>query len=66
MKLPFDFNTWYSMSVLHLWIVFVRLRREGQAGQDLSQTLFDNFWTDAERRMISMKVFCSHTLFVLL
>eukprot|EP00026_Physarum_polycephalum_P008169 Phypoly_transcript_08247.p1 GENE.Phypoly_transcript_08247~~Phypoly_transcript_08247.p1 ORF type:complete len:269 (+),score=27.75 Phypoly_transcript_08247:699-1505(+) len=51
-----NFNTWYAMVVLHLWMLFVRLRRDGQAGQALAQDLFDNFWRDSETRMIQMKI----------
>jgi len=51
-----SFHTWYAITVLHLWMVFVRLRRDGRAGQELSQTIFDNFWADAEARMVESKI----------
>jgi hypothetical protein len=37
-------------------MVFVRLRKDGPAGLELSQILFDNFWQDSENKMIEQKV----------
>eukprot|EP00297_Palpitomonas_bilix_P010460 CAMPEP_0113888030 /NCGR_PEP_ID=MMETSP0780_2-20120614/12601_1 /TAXON_ID=652834 /ORGANISM="Palpitomonas bilix" /LENGTH=255 /DNA_ID=CAMNT_0000876745 /DNA_START=30 /DNA_END=797 /DNA_ORIENTATION=+ /assembly_acc=CAM_ASM_000599 len=35
-----------AMTGLHLWMVLVRLRREGEYGKDLGQGLYDVFWED--------------------
>jgi hypothetical protein len=37
--------------ILHVWLAFVRLRAIEGDGARLSDYLFSNFWTDAERRI---------------
>jgi hypothetical protein len=54
--MKWTFNAWYALVVAHMWMLFVRLRRDGRAGQDLAQDLFDSFWRDSESRMIQLKV----------
>jgi len=50
LELKDTFQTWFEVTVLHLWIMFVRLRRE-PGGEKLSQNVFDSFWSEAEQRM---------------
>ncbi len=37
MKLPDTFQTWFSVTTLHIWLCLVRLRREGQEGRIVKQ-----------------------------
>ncbi|KAL7065183.1 hypothetical protein AAHC03_05114 [Spirometra sp. Aus1] len=36
--LPDTFQSWFSLTTLHIWMCLVRLRREGQEGRILKQT----------------------------
>ena len=38
--------------VLHLWIIFVRLRTDKEDGDYLSQQIFNAFWSDLEKRLV--------------
>jgi cytochrome b pre-mRNA-processing protein 3 len=47
-------QTWeneFYVNCLHLWIIFVRIRKEGPAMKQLSQEVFDNFWQDMQKGM---------------
>ena len=47
-------QTWESefyVNCLHLWMIFVRIRKEGPALKQLSQEVFDNFWQDMQKGM---------------
>lgn len=46
--------TWeneFYINCLHLWIIFVRIRKEGPEMKQLSQEVFDNFWQDIQKGM---------------
>ncbi|BHF64885.1 Ubiquinol-cytochrome-c reductase complex assembly factor 1 [Sparganum proliferum] len=38
LSLPDTFQSWFSLTTLHIWMCLVRLRREGQEGRILKQT----------------------------
>lgn len=42
---------WFALTVLHAWMLLVRLRSDEQQGQALSQEIFNHFWADLERRL---------------
>ena len=47
-------ETWESefyVNCLHLWMIFVRIRKEGPEYKQLSQEVFDNFWQDIQKGM---------------
>jgi len=47
-------QTWeneFYVNCLHLWIIFVRIRKEGPELKQLSQEVFDNFWQDMQKGM---------------
>ncbi|RKO92270.1 ubiquinol-cytochrome C chaperone-domain-containing protein, partial [Blyttiomyces helicus] len=50
-KLPDNFQTWFAMAVLHIWMVNCRLRAEGLDGKDIKQELFDAFSLDVELKI---------------
>lgn len=37
LKLKKSFNTWYSCTVLHVWMINSRLRAEGKEGKEVTQ-----------------------------
>ncbi|KAJ3041649.1 hypothetical protein HDV00_008926 [Rhizophlyctis rosea] len=39
------------MTVLHLWILFARLRAEGPDGRDMKQEVFTHIWLDVEIKL---------------
>lgn len=53
--LLFDLEaTWeneFYVNCLHLWMIFVRIRKEGPGMKQLSQEVFDNFWQDIQKGM---------------
>jgi cytochrome b pre-mRNA-processing protein 3 len=53
--LQFDLDaTWeneFYVNCLHLWMIFVRIRKEGPGMKQLSQEVFDNFWQDMQKGM---------------
>ncbi|KAI8811982.1 ubiquinol-cytochrome C chaperone-domain-containing protein, partial [Cladochytrium replicatum] len=47
-KLESNFQAWFSLVVLHMWMHGVRLRAEGQPGKDMNQEIVDHLWLDVE------------------
>lgn len=41
----------FQMQSLHVWMIFGRLRNEGQYGKELSQEIFNLMWQDMTLRM---------------
>ncbi|CAG8486260.1 8862_t:CDS:2 [Ambispora leptoticha] len=48
--LPDTFQTWFTITQLHVWMLMVRLRPE-KDGKVFSQYLVDEFFDDAEKRI---------------
>lgn len=46
-----DFDGWFGIRLLHVWLVMVRLRMEGYEGAKLQQIVFDQFWEITELRV---------------
>lgn len=46
-----DFSTCFYLECLHVWMLLVRLRREGSKTTDLRQDLFDRFWEDITKQV---------------
>lgn len=49
--LPDRFAATYSLLCLHVWLLLVRLRREGDDGRELAQILYEAFQDDVEIRV---------------
>ncbi|KAI8805091.1 ubiquinol-cytochrome C chaperone-domain-containing protein [Cladochytrium replicatum] len=47
-KLESNFQAWFSLTVLHIWMYGVRLRAEGQSGKEMNQEIVDHLWLDVE------------------
>ncbi|KAH8877955.1 Ubiquinol-cytochrome-c reductase complex assembly factor 1 [Schistosoma japonicum] len=56
LKLPDTFQTWFSLTVLHIWMCFVRLRREGEEGYLMKKWMDKALWADMPRRMRAFKI----------
>ena len=41
----------FYVNCLHLWMILVRIRKEGPEMKQLSQEVFDNFWQDLQKGM---------------
>jgi len=54
--LPKDISGWYMLTLLHMWMVYVRLRVEGEEGLRYQQLIFDAFWADVESRILNLGV----------
>ncbi len=51
-----SFEGRFEMLVLHVYLVLNRLKREGQAGDDVGQALFDTFFADLDTSMRELGV----------
>eukprot|EP01133_Synstelium_polycarpum_P001138 gene1138-1300_t len=50
--LPFTVRSWFAVTVVHMWMVFVRLRKDGKGAKQLTTDLYDRFWEDLETRIV--------------
>lgn len=48
--MPPSFYSWYKITLLHMWLLFVRFRLFKKGGNEFSQALLDRFWEDMEFR----------------
>jgi hypothetical protein len=48
-----NYKSWFLMSLLHIWIVFVRLRLDGLEGSKFQADFFHFWWDDVEKRLIA-------------
>ncbi|KAJ3092313.1 hypothetical protein HK102_008624 [Quaeritorhiza haematococci] len=46
-----NFQSWFSVTVLHLWAYNARLRAEGPDGKDMKQEIFNHLWMDVEIKL---------------
>lgn len=62
MQLPETFAATHSLLCLHIWLLLVRLKEEGEDGADLAQILYEGFQDDVELRVHAegVKVISSH------
>jgi cytochrome b pre-mRNA-processing protein 3 len=51
---PNNFHSWFTLTLLHVWMALVRLRLEGKDGTLLADALFGFFWSDVERRLVAL------------
>jgi hypothetical protein len=54
--LPPSFYSWYKITLLHMWLLFVRLRLLKKGGNEMAQALLDRFWEDMEYRQKGLGV----------
>ncbi|CAH8519470.1 unnamed protein product [Heterobilharzia americana] len=56
LKLPDTFQTWFSLTVLHMWMCYVRLRQEGKEGYLMKKWMDKALWGDMSRRLSAFNV----------
>lgn len=49
-KLPDSMHSWFLIAHLHVWLLMVRLKREGEDGEFLTKQLVALFWDDVKQR----------------
>ncbi|EGC40322.1 hypothetical protein DICPUDRAFT_146713 [Dictyostelium purpureum] len=50
--LPVNVRSWFAVSVLNIWISYVRLRKEGaKNSKQIQIDLYDRFWEDLEKKI---------------
>ncbi|KAL5236050.1 hypothetical protein ACI65C_003460 [Semiaphis heraclei] len=50
LDLPDTFNSWFIITELHLWMIFVRLMNEGTRGTMIRNFIMEALWNDVEFR----------------
>ncbi|TGZ76065.1 hypothetical protein CRM22_000008 [Opisthorchis felineus] len=58
--LPDTFQSWFSLTTLHMWLCLVRLRQEGIEGQLLKRPFVNLFWLDLKPRLRTFKILRRH------
>ncbi|KAJ3310850.1 hypothetical protein HDV04_004626, partial [Boothiomyces sp. JEL0838] len=51
LKLPSTFQSWFSVTILHVWMINKRLSLEGELGRDLQKEMINHIWLDAEIKL---------------
>lgn len=46
LDLPDTFNSWFIITELHLWMVFIRLMHEGTKGSMIRNFMMEALWND--------------------
>ncbi|KNE60907.1 hypothetical protein AMAG_06667 [Allomyces macrogynus ATCC 38327] len=54
--LPDTFQTWFSVTQVHVWMAMVRLRAEGPKGKEWIQGLVNHMFRDMEDRLWAMGI----------
>jgi len=54
--LPDNFQSWFLIQQLHVWMLLVRTQQEGKLGVTFYKQLVQFFWDDVDHRMTLMKV----------
>ena len=49
-RLQDSMHSWFLVAQLHVWLLMVRLKREGPDGEFLIKKLMETFWQDAKLR----------------
>lgn len=50
-EMPDTFQSWFTITILHVWMAMVRLKSEGKHGDKLINCIVDLMWKDVEERM---------------
>ena len=54
--MPDTFQSWFLVAHLHIWLLLVRLKREGKEGTFMINQVVVTFWEDVEARMKELGV----------
>ncbi|XP_034021798.1 ubiquinol-cytochrome-c reductase complex assembly factor 1 [Thalassophryne amazonica] len=55
-SLPDTLNSWFLVTLLHVWMCLVRLRQEGRAGKYMCHYVVETMWGDVVQRIKIMDV----------
>jgi len=61
-QLTDTFQTWFCVTQLHVWMMVVRLRAEGDTGKDVARMVVEYFVNDLELRISNKGVRTSSAL----
>jgi len=50
-KMPDTYQSWFNIISLHMWMILVRLKQEGDIGRTLSRHVIEVMWNDMEERL---------------
>ncbi|KAI8895484.1 ubiquinol-cytochrome C chaperone-domain-containing protein [Globomyces pollinis-pini] len=51
MNLPENFESWFSITILHVWMIHKRLLQEGDIGKELYNEIVSHIWLDVEIKL---------------
>uniref|UniRef100_H0UZU2 Ubiquinol-cytochrome c reductase complex assembly factor 1 n=1 Tax=Cavia porcellus TaxID=10141 RepID=H0UZU2_CAVPO len=49
-QMPDTFNSWFLITLLHVWMCLVRMKQEGRSGKYMCQIIVHFMWEDVEQR----------------
>nr|XP_020043899.1 LOW QUALITY PROTEIN: ubiquinol-cytochrome-c reductase complex assembly factor 1-like [Castor canadensis] len=64
-QMPDTFNSWFLITLLHVWMCLVRMKQEGRSGKYMCRIIVHFMWEDVEQRGRVMGVSACHQILVL-
>ncbi|XP_036758360.2 ubiquinol-cytochrome-c reductase complex assembly factor 1 isoform X1 [Manis pentadactyla] len=49
-QMPDTFNSWFLVTLLHVWMCLVRMKQEGRSGKYMCRVIVHFMWEDVEQR----------------
>ncbi|KAL6046829.1 hypothetical protein STEG23_005102, partial [Scotinomys teguina] len=49
-QMPDTFNSWFLITLLHVWMCLVRMKQEGRTGKYMCRIIVNFMWEDVEQR----------------
>ncbi|KAF6285065.1 ubiquinol-cytochrome c reductase complex assembly factor 1 [Rhinolophus ferrumequinum] len=49
-EMPDTFNSWFLITLLHVWMCLVRMKQEGRSGKYMCRVIVHFMWEDVEQR----------------
>ncbi|XP_006881538.1 PREDICTED: ubiquinol-cytochrome-c reductase complex assembly factor 1-like [Elephantulus edwardii] len=49
-QIPDTFNSWFLITLLHVWMCLVRMKQEGRSGKYMCRIIVHFMWEDVEQR----------------
>uniref|UniRef100_A0A8C9BXB8 Ubiquinol-cytochrome c reductase complex assembly factor 1 n=1 Tax=Phocoena sinus TaxID=42100 RepID=A0A8C9BXB8_PHOSS len=49
-QMPDTFNSWFLITLLHVWMCLVRMKQEGRSGKYMCRIIVHFMWEDVEQR----------------
>uniref|UniRef100_A0A673TQT4 Ubiquinol-cytochrome c reductase complex assembly factor 1 n=1 Tax=Suricata suricatta TaxID=37032 RepID=A0A673TQT4_SURSU len=64
-QMPDTFNSWFLITLLHVWMCLVRMKQEGRSGKYMCRIIVHFMWEDVEQRGRVMGVSKCYRILVL-